>query len=263
MVSRVLRFLRSKSNEKPIKDDNLMPSPLTHKPRTSSVASTTAIAVPLQETAPTNTTPRRTLILDLGDVLFHYAVNKIEALSPSNFKAVITTRGWEDFECGRVNEDEALASIIKELPLDIDTIREALSQCRQLLHVDHDLYDQLKALKAEMMGNLRVYAMTNISRDDFGRLKNILPSWDLFDAEFTSFEAGMIKPDPRYYKYVLDRIELVDPTAAIFVDDKLVNVNAARVYGIHGIVFESPTALMTELRARFLVPRMANEEKVD
>jgi hypothetical protein len=111
----------------------------------------------------------RTLILDLGDVLFHYAVREITALSPAMFKAVITTPGWRDFECGRVKEDEALESITKELSLDLGTIREALSQCRQLLRVDHDFYNQLRVLKAEMNGRLKVYAMTNISRDDFAR----------------------------------------------------------------------------------------------
>jgi FMN phosphatase YigB (HAD superfamily) len=269
-LSRLLCFLQSKSNKKNTNDNSLLPSPSTHKNRTSSVATAITTTAKSEGTAPTDTAPtwysdtkERTLILDLGDVLFHYAVGDIKALSPSSFKAVITTRGWEDFECGRVNEDEALASIIKDLPLDIDIIREALTQCRRLLHVDHDLYGQLKALKAEMNGSLRVYAMTNISRDDFGRLKNILPNWDLFDAEFTSFEVGMIKPDPRYYKHVLDEINLADPRDAIFVDDKLVNVNAARAFGIHGIVFESPTALMNQLRARLLTPYVASEERLE
>lgn len=194
----------------------------------------------------------RTLILDLGDVLFHYAVSEITALSPPNFKSVITTPGWADFECGRVNEDEALESITKELCLDPDLVRKALSQCRRLLHVDHDLYDELCTLKAEMKGNLKVYAMTNISRDDFAGLKNILPSWDLFDAEFTSFDAGMIKPHLGYYQHVLDSIGLVDPTTAIFVDDKAVNVYAARSFGIRGIVFDDPAKLMDQLRAELL-----------
>jgi FMN phosphatase YigB (HAD superfamily) len=203
----------------------------------------------------------RILILDLGDVLFHYAVREITALSPSMFKAVITTPGWRDFECGRVMEDKALESITKELSMDLDTVREALSQCRQLLYVDHGLYNQLRALKAEMNGSLKVYAMTNISRDDFARLKKILPGWDLFDAEFTSFEAGMIKPDLGYYRYVLDNIDLADTASAIFVDDKAVNVDAARSFGIHGIVFESPASLMRQLRSQLLLPRTSSQEE--
>jgi FMN phosphatase YigB (HAD superfamily) len=256
MLSRLLRLLRGGSLSTKSSHGTSPSRPITtsEQPRIKITSGTLDANQPKQ--GPSQTT--RTLILDLGDVLFHYAVREITALSPAMFKAVITTPGWRDFECGRVKEDEALQSITKELSIDLDTIREALSQCRQLLHVDHDLYDQLRALKAEMNGSLRIYAMTNISRDDFARLKNILPSWDLFDAEFTSFEAGAIKPDLGFYKHVLDNIGLADTASAVFVDDKAVNVNAARSFGIHGIVFESPAALMDQLRSEFLPPRMSS-----
>ncbi|KAH7081656.1 HAD-like domain-containing protein [Paraphoma chrysanthemicola] len=197
---------------------------------------------------------QRTLILDLGDVLFHYSARTLTALSPSTFHAVILTPAWNQYECGRLTEDEVLEAVGKELSLEPDTIREALSQCRETLRVDHELYAQLKALKAEMNGNLKVYAMTNISGIDFGRLKAILPSWDLFDAEFTSFEAGMIKPELGYYKHVLDSIDLAEPSSAIFVDDKVANVNAARSFGIHGIVFKSASEVMRQLRNQLYDP---------
>ncbi|KAF2026794.1 HAD-like protein [Setomelanomma holmii] len=197
----------------------------------------------------------RTLILDLGDVLFHYSITRITALPPGAFKAVIKSTAWGDLECGRVAEDIAVARISKELSLDIISIREALTQCRRLLHVDHDLFRELVALKKEMHGKLKVYAMTNISKDDFARLKLLLPTWnELFDADFTSFKAGRIKPDLEYYQYVLDSIGPKCPSLAVFVDDKNVNVDAARSFGIHGIVFESPEALMHQLRSRLLDP---------
>jgi FMN phosphatase YigB (HAD superfamily) len=186
--------------------------------------------------------------------LFHYSARNLTALSPSTFHAVILTPAWNEYECGRLTEDQVLDAVGKELSLEPDTIREALLQCRETLHVDHELYAQLKALKAEMNGNLKVYAMTNISGVDFGRLKAILPSWDLFDAEFTSFEAGMIKPELGYYRHVLDNIDLTEPSSAIFVDDKVANVNAARSFGIHGIVFKSAAELMRQLRNQLYDP---------
>jgi hypothetical protein len=117
-----------------------------------------------------------------------------------------------------------------------------------MLRVDLEFYEELRSLKAEMKGTLKVYAMTNVDKDDFALLKAILPSWDLFDAEFASFEAGMIKPELGFYKHVLGTTNTSDPTSAIFVDDKLINVNAARSFGIHGIVFESSEATMRQLR---------------
>jgi FMN phosphatase YigB (HAD superfamily) len=113
-------------------------------------------------------------------------------------------------------------TIGEELSLDPKTIREALSQCRCTLRVDHELYAQLVEIKKQTDG-LKVYAMTNIAKDDFQRLKAVLPSWDLFDAEFTSFGVGMIKPELGYYQHVIQNISLDNPASAIFVDDKVVS----------------------------------------
>lgn len=161
---------------------------------------------------------------------------------------------WGQFECGGIGEDEAVTSIGEELSLDHKLIQEGLTQCRGTLHVDHELISQLAELKEEINGHLKVYAMTNISRDDFARLKAILADWSLFDGEFTSFEAGMRKPELGYYQHVLDCIVLHDPSSAIFVDDKVVNVNAARSSGIQGIVFESSESLLRQLRNQLLDP---------
>jgi len=213
----------------------------------------------MTETQPTITTSlsspqtkSRTLILDLGDVLFHYAVREITAVLPSTFKAMIKSPAWAALECGLVTEDIAVQRMSTSLSLPMTTIRTALSQCRSLLYVDHDLFARLVALKKEH-GLLNVVAMTNISKDDFARLKALCPQWDeLFDGEFTSFGAGRIKPDLGYYQHVIDSVGLVDPSEAVFVDDKLVNVDAAWTFGIRGIVFESPDGLVEQLRGQLM-----------
>jgi FMN phosphatase YigB (HAD superfamily) len=40
---------------------------------------------------------------------------------------------------------------------------------------------------------------------------------------------------------------------AVFVDDKKVNIEAARSFGIHGIMFEPTEMLVRELRRTFLI----------
>jgi hypothetical protein len=59
-----------------------------------------------------------------------------------------------------MSEGQALETIGKELSLPAESIREGLEQCRKTLHVDQELYDQIRELKAEMNGNLKVYAMS-------------------------------------------------------------------------------------------------------
>jgi hypothetical protein len=94
--------------------------------------------------------PKRILILDLGDVLFHYSLSSTTALPASTFNLLIKSPGWTALECGLITEAIAVQRISKDLSLDIDTINEALAQCRQLLHIDHDLFDELVALKREI-----------------------------------------------------------------------------------------------------------------
>ncbi|KAF1916682.1 hypothetical protein BDU57DRAFT_587612 [Ampelomyces quisqualis] len=183
----------------------------------------------------------RILILDLGDVLFHWTTSALTALSPSTFHAVVLSPTWGELECGNISEDVALKLIGEELSLDPEKIREAISQCRKTLSVDLDLIADLAKLKEEMKGTLKIYAMTNIARDDFTRLKATLSGWSLFDGEYT---------------HVLERLDSPNPKSAIFVDDKVVNVTAAQSFGMQGIVFESAGALMRELRNLLFDPVM-------
>jgi hypothetical protein len=99
------------------------------------------------------------LILDLGDVLFHWNVDTLTALPAPIFHAVVLTPAWGELECGKISEDDALKSIGKELSLEPEKIQEAIYQCRQTLSVDLDLISKLQALKEEMKGHLKIYAM--------------------------------------------------------------------------------------------------------
>jgi len=55
------------------------------------------------------------------------------------------------------------------------------------------------------------------------------------DAIYLSQEIGMRKPEPGIYQYVLRR-EAVTPDQAVFFDDSLENVEAARALGIEGVL---------------------------
>ncbi len=57
---------------------------------------------------------------------------------------------------------------------------------------------------------------------------------------FTSFELGLLKPNPKIYQTVLEKLE-AKPNEVIFIDDKLQNVQAAQKLGLHSIVYERET----------------------
>ena len=61
-----------------------------------------------------------------------------------------------------------------------------------------------------------------------------------------SGEEGVIKPDPRIFRILLERYRIA-PDEAVFIDDNPGNAAAAQALGIHGIHFRSPELLRREL----------------
>jgi putative hydrolase of the HAD superfamily len=89
-------------------------------------------------------------------------------------------------------------------------------------------------------------------------LSNMGPdTWALVGPRFDgipltlSFEVGAVKPEPEIYLRCLESLG-VEPAEALFVDDRRVNVEAARALGIDAVVFEGEDALAAELEARGL-----------
>lgn len=70
---------------------------------------------------------------------------------------------------------------------------------------------------------------------------------DVFDEMIISAEIGLMKPDPRIYRLALEKLG-VQPEESVFLDDVLVNVEAARSLGMTGIHFTQPDKALDELK---------------
>jgi epoxide hydrolase-like predicted phosphatase len=70
----------------------------------------------------------------------------------------------------------------------------------------------------------------------------------LFDDLVISAEVSFAKPDPRIYRLALERLH-VQPEEAVFVDDMLVNVEAARQQGLSAIQFLDTQQTLADLRS--------------
>jgi putative hydrolase of the HAD superfamily len=69
----------------------------------------------------------------------------------------------------------------------------------------------------------------------------------LFDDLVISAEVGMVKPDPRIFHFALERLG-VQPKEAVFIDDTLVNVEAARRQGLEAIQFLDTEQTLADLQ---------------
>jgi putative hydrolase of the HAD superfamily len=69
-----------------------------------------------------------------------------------------------------------------------------------------------------------------------------------FDVLVWSFQLGIAKPDPDIYRYVLEKLG-TRAEETLFIDDKLVNVEAARALGMQAIEFSAIERLRADLIA--------------
>jgi putative hydrolase of the HAD superfamily len=79
---------------------------------------------------------------------------------------------------------------------------------------------------------------TDAARRIIGQRYGVL---DHFGSVTVSAEEGIMKPDPRIFRIALARAGVQAPEA-VFVDDFIENVDAARALGMAGVHFEEPAA---------------------
>ncbi|KAL1942842.1 hypothetical protein VTO73DRAFT_5082 [Trametes versicolor] len=192
----------------------------------------------------------RTLILDLGDVLFSWSAETRTSIPPRQLKDIMNGATWHEYERGRLSQAEAYARVGREFSISPDAIVEAFKQARESLRPNEELLALVRELKARYAGQLRVFALSNISLPDYEFIVALPTDWSIFDKVFASAVLGERKPDLAAYEKVLAETG-IDPATAVFVDDKLENVEAARSLGIHGIVFDKQEGVFAALRKAF------------
>ncbi|PAV84906.1 hypothetical protein WR25_21766 [Diploscapter pachys] len=83
---------------------------------------------------------------------------------------------------------------------------------------------------------------------DDARKGRKLPGMDkYFDYIFESCLEGVKKPDPKFFKVVLDRLD-VDPSEVIFIDDAKANCNTAKSLGMNVIRVENSFDMLEDLQ---------------
>ncbi|KAG6911133.1 hypothetical protein DXG01_003873 [Tephrocybe rancida] len=188
-----------------------------------------------------------TIIFDLGDVLFKWSPETKTSISSRTLRDILSSPTWFDYECGRLSESDCYTKVGEEFILEPEEIARAFQQARDSLQADDELIALIRELKAQTNGELRVFAMSNISLPDYEVLRTKPADWSIFDQVFTSGAAGERKPNLGFFKQVLSATG-ADPQRTIFVDDRSENVLSARSLGLYGIIFDNPIEVGRALR---------------
>jgi putative hydrolase of the HAD superfamily len=165
------------------------------------------------------------------------------ALPPGRLNHVMFgSEAWQETLLGLKSLNEYWSEIGPCLGLNSETEIQAF---RQRYLGDESINPGVLAIIQNLYGRYKLAVLSNAPP----RLSEWLADWqilDLFDVVVCSGDEGMVKPDPAIYELALARLG-VAPNEAIFIDDTVGHVTAARSLGILGIHFTTANALRSTL----------------
>ena len=103
--------------------------------------------------------------------------------------------------------------------------------------------DILMKLKQD---NYECFVLSNWSAETFIDIPQEFKFMKNFNGLLISGEDKLVKPDPKIYLLAIDRFNL-DPQNTVFIDDKLVNINAAKKLGFKTIHLTNPNIIESEI----------------
>lgn len=156
---------------------------------------------------------------------------------------------WNAAKVGRITGAEywrrMMAAIDRETG-DVDAFKAVLFEGERI--------DPLVVSIAERLAQRLPLALLSNATDELEALLD--ERWRLrylFRVVVNSAVAGVAKPESRAYWLALEGLG-IEPSEALFIDDKPRNVAAAEALGIPSLVFSDAERLERDLRARMLLP---------
>lgn len=197
----------------------------------------------------------RAVVFDLGGVLIEWDPRRLyRTLIPDEaererFLAEVCTPQWNHEQDRGRPLAEATALLQAEHPQHAALIAAFYGRWEEMLGGPiAGTVEVLRALKAEGMP---LFALTNWSAELFPVARERYDFLRLFDGILVSGEEGLAKPEPEFFRLLVERFGVV-PEQTVYVDDVSGHVEAGRRLGFDAVVFTSPEALRRELAARGL-----------
>ena len=191
------------------------------------------------------------ILCDLGGVVVHVDADRL-----IHHAAQLTRRPFDEVQ-RVVYQDELL------LPLELGRIEprvyyEGLQATLGLSWTYEQFARNWNDIFTENTGTTRImrrlrqghkiFALSNTNALHINYIRDQMPGLSIFDAWIASCEVGLRKPDPAIYHLALERGG-VEPSGAVYIDDRPELVEAGRRVGLQAIRFQSSQQLEQDLRA--------------
>jgi putative hydrolase of the HAD superfamily len=194
------------------------------------------------------------VIFDYGEVLCHRPSEaefrrmwKLFGAEGNSFQAL-----WEKnrgaFDRGDITGEAYWSALAVDAGVEIDA-----AQLDEVCRWDVEMWGNANSVMVAWLrelrrGGIKTGLLSNIHPAMISYLRENFDWLELFDFRTFSAEVRLIKPDPGIYEHTLRGLG-VAAGEALFVDDREINVRAARELGIHAFQFRSVEQLRKDLMA--------------
>ncbi|MFR4352006.1 MAG: HAD family hydrolase [Roseburia sp.] len=193
----------------------------------------------------------KNVILDVGKVLVEWepdiAFQKLgfdAATSRIVSAATVYSKDWDEVDRSEQSDEALLAKLISNAPEYEREIRLVWENIGFPIRQYDYAKNWILAMKQRGLG---VYILSNYSRFAYENTAEALSFLAHVDGAVFSFQVHRIKPEPEIYRALLDQYNL-NPQECVFIDDREVNLKAAKAQGIAGIHFTSYEEAIAKLR---------------
>lgn len=191
-----------------------------------------------------------TVVFDLGKVLVDFKweeiyqqhFNQQEYIRAAN-ATILHPKIWKHLDKNDIPYDAFLSQIKKAEPELYPRICDVIDQLYEELKPYDYAYDWLKSLSQQ---GHKIYILSNFGEKPFLMSKKHFDFMTFIDGALISYQVQQIKPEKEIYQTLMHRYQ-IEPCHAVFIDDVLENVDAARKLGFQGILFKDYESASIEL----------------
>ena len=201
------------------------------------------------------------VIFDLGGVLLDWNPRYLyrqmfdDEDAMERFLRDVCTMEWHEANDRGVPFEVTCAQLAAEHPEHADHIWAWGTRTEEM--VGGPIGESVAILRELKDRGVPVYALTNMEATTYPQRRERFDFMRWFDGTVVSSSEGMVKPDARIFRLLLDRYGL-EAESTLMIDDNPRNVDAARALGMPTVLFESPDGLRRVLvDAGLLAPAAA------
>lgn len=192
-----------------------------------------------------------TIVFDIGMVMVNFCWEKYlrsfqysEDLYQSIAEAMFLSPQWNEYDRGELTDQEILELFIKNKPEYKKQIEEVFADLGKTIEVYEYAQSWIRSLRAK---GYKVYYLSNFSKRTLVQGEKEMRFHKEMDGGLFSFEVKKIKPEKEIYQIFIDKFH-IKPERAVFLDDNSKNLEGAKPFGFHTILFTSKEKAEKELR---------------